>query len=243
MENASKALIMAGSVLIALMIIGALLLMFNSISSYQQTDTESARQAQVVQFNNGYSTYNRKNVRGSDLYSLLNKAIDYNRRESSAGTGWSDQGQSLQYEPMTIKFSITPADFRIDSTNRLFTGSGNYEISGNTNTFENSIKAKIDNLENEYGQESLVSLSSNITRIFPDTEEVDTVEQFNKISKRVTVSSWDEIKPGSQIRNDVYTYYEYIQFKRAYFDCESVEYNQETGRIVEMVFKFTGKFN
>ena len=40
MENASKALIMAGSVLIALMIIGALLLMFNSISNYQQTDTE-----------------------------------------------------------------------------------------------------------------------------------------------------------------------------------------------------------
>ena len=243
MENASRALIMAGSVLIALMIIGALLLMFNNLSNYQQTNIETEAQAQVVRFNNGYTTYNRKNVRGSDLYSLLNKVIDYNRRQSSAGTGWSDQGQELQYEPMTIKFSITPSDLRFDNTNRLFTGSGNYEISGSTNTFENSIKTKIDDLENEYGQETLVALTSNVTKVLPDVEAVDTVEQFNKISRKVTITSWDQIKPGSQIRNDVYTYYEYIQFKRAYFDCESVEYNQETGRIVEMVFKFTGKFN
>ena len=243
MENASRALIMAGSVLIALMIIGALLLMFNNLSNYQQTNIETEAQAQVVRFNNGYTTYNRKNVRGSDLYSLLNKVIDYNRRQSSAGTGWSDQGQELQYEPMTIKFSITPSDLRFDNTNRLFTGTGNYEISGSTNTFENSIKTKIDDLENEYGQETLVALTSNVTKVLPDVEAVDTVEQFNKISRKVTITSWDQIKPGSQIRNDVYTYYEYIQFKRAYFDCESVEYNQETGRIVEMVFKFTGKFN
>ncbi len=33
MENASKALIMAGSVLIALLIIGALILMFNNLSN------------------------------------------------------------------------------------------------------------------------------------------------------------------------------------------------------------------
>ena len=165
MENASRALIMAGSVLIALMIIGALLLMFNNLSNYQQTNIETEAQAQVVRFNNGYTTYNRKNVRGSDLYSLLNKVIDYNRRQSSAGTGWSDQGQELQYEPMTIKFSITPSDLRFDNTNRLFTGSGNYEISGSTNTFENSIKTKIDDLENEYGQETLVALTSNVTNI------------------------------------------------------------------------------
>ena len=54
MENASKALIMAGSVLIALMIIGALLLMFNSLTSYQDTNTQGEREAQVIEFNNQY---------------------------------------------------------------------------------------------------------------------------------------------------------------------------------------------
>ena len=75
MENASKALIMAGSVLIALLIIGALILMFNSLSSYQKTNVEGTRSSQIVEFNNQYDTYDRKNVRGSDLYSLLNKVI------------------------------------------------------------------------------------------------------------------------------------------------------------------------
>lgn len=105
MENASKALIMAGSVLIALMIIGALLLMFNSLSSYQDVGTQNTREAQVIEFNNQYETYNRKNVRGSDLYSLLNKVIDYNRRKSTEGTG-KDDGQYLAYKPMEVYIYI-----------------------------------------------------------------------------------------------------------------------------------------
>lgn len=106
MENASKALIMAASVLIAIIIIGALVLMFNSLSNYQGTDTQSTRDAQVIEFNNQYETYNRKNVRGSDLYSLLNRVVDYNRRKSTSGTEGSDQGQYLAYEPMTITYDL-----------------------------------------------------------------------------------------------------------------------------------------
>lgn len=44
------------------------------------------------------------------------------------------------------------------------------------------------------------------------------------------------------LKRYVDTYYEYVQFKRAKFDCTSVEYNQQTGRIIKMTFKFTGKF-
>ena len=65
MENASKALIMAGGVLIALMILGALLLMFNNLSSYQNTNTQTTEEAQVIAFNNQFETYNRNGVRGS----------------------------------------------------------------------------------------------------------------------------------------------------------------------------------
>ena len=41
MENASKALLMAGSVLIALMIVGLLVFMFSNLSNYQSSDTEN----------------------------------------------------------------------------------------------------------------------------------------------------------------------------------------------------------
>ena len=51
MENASKALLMAAGVLIALIIIGALLLMFNNLSNYQETNTQNTRESQIVEFN------------------------------------------------------------------------------------------------------------------------------------------------------------------------------------------------
>ena len=43
MENASKALLMAGGILIALLIIGALLLMFNQISTYKQSESSNQK--------------------------------------------------------------------------------------------------------------------------------------------------------------------------------------------------------
>ena len=65
MENASKALLMAAGVLIALIIIGALLLMFNNLSNYQETNTQNTRESQIVEFNKQFETCNRKDVRGS----------------------------------------------------------------------------------------------------------------------------------------------------------------------------------
>ena len=249
MENASKALIIAGSVLIALMIIGALLLMFSNLSNYQSTNTQGTREAQVIEFNNQYETYNRKDVRGSELYSLLNRVIDYNRRQSTAGTGSTDQGQYISYEPMIVEFTIKNdirTQLSIDGTYRLIKKS-KYTSSNTNNEFENEIKEEIDRLENKYGTESLTNLTTNITRIFPESptpqQEQEAVERFNNACKNKQIDSWDDIKEGSQIRNDIYKYYEYVQFKRAYFDCTKAEYNKNTGRIVKMTFETNGKLN
>lgn len=248
MENASKALIMAGSVLIALMIIGALILTFSNLTAYQETNTRSTRSTQMAEFNSQYENYNRKDVRGSDLYSLLNKAIDYNRRESTAGTNWADKGQEIAYEPMVIEFTIDKSKLVApDDASRLFT-TNTYTVSGKSNDFGNKVKDEIDDLEGEYGQSSLTNLTTNLTKIFIDDsstsqEKDEAVQNFNSASKKKTVSDFKEINEKSQIRQDVYMYYEYIQFKRAHFDCEKVEYNNETGRITKMKFKFNGKFN
>ena len=248
MENASKALIMAGSVLIALMIIGALILTFSNLTAYQETNTRSTRSTQMAEFNSQYETYNRKDVRGSDLYSLLNKAIDYNRRESTAGTNWADKGQEMAYEPMVITFTISNiSELSADGTNRLFTSSTN-EVTGKSNDFGNKVKDEIDDLEDTYGQTSLTNLTTNLTKIFIDDgadvdKKEEAVKNFNSASRKLTVNNFSEIDEDSTIRSDVYKYYEYIQFKRAHFDCEKVEYNNQTGRITKMEFKFNGKFN
>ncbi len=263
MENASKALIMAGGILISLIVIGALLLMYDSLTSYQKVGQQNTEEAQVVEFNNQYETFNRNNVRGSDLYSLLNRVVDYNRRKSTEGRG-KDEGQYLAYEPMTITFDLDGKlnDFYVSTTSsrdtypHLITRDG-YVQSSTKNEFEDSIANKVKILESTYGADSLTNLTIALTKIFiadsiannDEEKRNEAIRNFNSASKKVTISSWDEIKEGSTIRQAVYQYYEYVQFKRARFNCEknkysntNVKYNQKTGRIIEMNFKFTGKF-
>lgn len=262
MENASKALIMAASVLIALMIIAGLILMFNNIHNFQNSGTQNTREAQVVEFNNQYETYNRNSVRGSDLYSLLNRVSDYNRRKSTEGNVGTDQGQYLAYEPMTITFKLDSKKdkFWYDSSIEHLINNNEVTQSDRKNEFGDGIKDKVDALEKKYGSDSLVNLTTSIGKIF-DSKEKSSVYAFKSAYKRNKFdgidlnnynieSNWETFwnrylsTTGSKsIREDVLKYYEYIQFKRAIFDCKSVEYNQKTGRIIKLEFKFTGKFN
>lgn len=250
MENASKALIMAGSVLIALMILGALLLMFNNLNNYQNTESQNTREAQVVEFNNQYETYNRNNVRGSDLCSLLNRVADYNRRKSTEGTGKNDEGQYLAYEPMTIEFDFLGKrdQLKVGEKNNLITQE-KYSQSNTENQFEKDISLKISTIEKNYGTDVIQKLATSVSKIYVDENasyktKMNAVLAYNSIKgKKLSIENGSinqSIKEINESKNDVYTYYEYMQFKRAYFNCESVEYSKKTGRITKMYFKFNG---
>ena len=76
MENASKALLMAAGVLIALVIVGAFMLMMSSLTDYQEKSYQSKADAQTTEFNNQYTGYIRDDIRGSDMFSLMNKVLD-----------------------------------------------------------------------------------------------------------------------------------------------------------------------
>ena len=80
MENAAKALIMAASVLIAIVIISAFILMMSNLTSYQESSYQSNLSAQIAEFNNQFVTYDRSDIRGSDMISLMNRVSDYNAR-------------------------------------------------------------------------------------------------------------------------------------------------------------------
>lgn len=254
MENASKALIIAGSVLIALMIIGALILMFTNLSSYQTSNTQTVKEAQIVEFNNQYTTYDRNDVRGSDLYSLINKAIDYNERKSTEGT----EGAEIAYEPMKIKILINQSDlsqFTADNGRTQLLGSS-YEVSNTSNTFKTNVVDKLKNITNSnFTDKVYTNLCTGLTKIFTEastnSEKLKAINNFNSAygdtylstdSDRIE-SSWNKIKKDSEIRKNVYAYYEYVQFKRAHFNCTGRTYNKNTGRITELDFEFNGKFN
>ncbi len=82
MENASRALMMAGGILIALMVLGALMLMFNNLSSYQEQNDITQEQAQVAEFNNQYLAYEKDNLTLMEMKSLYNKIQSNNVQNS-----------------------------------------------------------------------------------------------------------------------------------------------------------------
>ena len=69
MENATKALEIAGGVLISLIIIGTIVFFYNRISEVKQTEHNTQAEEQAADFNKDYEVYNRNDVYGSELLS------------------------------------------------------------------------------------------------------------------------------------------------------------------------------
>ncbi len=78
MENASKALTIAGGLLVAVLIISAIVAMFGSSSSLFKSEEDQKEIEQLVAFNKEYESYNKKLLRGTDVISVINKVLDNN---------------------------------------------------------------------------------------------------------------------------------------------------------------------
>lgn len=242
MENASKALIMAASVLISIVIISAFILMMSNLTDYQTKSNKVATDQQTTEFNNQYDTYNRKDVRGSDMISLMSRVADYNIRKTVEG--YTEMGIEV-----TIDNSIRK-QLTYDQTNRLIL-KNNYnqtnikEIVGQPSTISSEITTgEISRIQNKYQSKyanQLVAQISNIESILNDTtlnSNTKKEEQFN--NKRWLPKEASYYGGISEIYKDTLIYYEYVQFKRAYFDCTDTAYDKNTGRIVNMKFECTG---
>lgn len=234
MENASKALIMAGSVLLALIIIGAFMLMLTNLTDYQEKTDTAIEQQQIVEFNNQFSTYDRTNLRGNDMLSLMNRIIDYNTRKTVEG---------IEFQKM--KITIKGIDKKILEAIRYDTTGPNLLIKKNTYTQDNlsEIVAKPQELESKYQKKYIIQLVNNISKYMDIYNSgVSITEKIKKIDEQKwlpkTVTSYGSI---DSVKNDILIYYEYLQFKRTYFDSTGeTKYDKNTGRIIEMNFNCVG---
>ena len=91
MENASKALIMAGSILMSILVIGVLTIAYNQMSIAEQERINVEEAGKVVDYGKQFEQYN-KTIYGSELLSLGNLKLDYNRLQAELKT----------YDPITI---------------------------------------------------------------------------------------------------------------------------------------------
>lgn len=257
MENASRALIMAGGMLLAILIISLLIYAWSLFSKYQSSQEELSNIEDTAKFNGQFTNYDRKSVQGYEILSLVNKVIDYNYRKSSAEGAKND----YKYKPITIVINFGSSDnmkkITKDGTNRVFTASSySYTQSNTVNTFK-SIIDEMGNIEKRYGgADYATKIAKGIDGIILSEEQLEqnrnkniddetswnnAVKKFNANSNNTKVNSKDGLL---QEKDYMYKYYEYMQFKRALFDsvASSIEYDNQTGRITKMEFKFTGVY-
>ena len=80
MENAAKALLIAGGVLLALLVISSLVMLFTNLQDYQNKTDASVLETQIANYNNQFSLYNRDGLTLMELKSIYNK-IESNNKE------------------------------------------------------------------------------------------------------------------------------------------------------------------
>ena len=208
MENASKALLMAGGMLIALLIIGALVLMFNQIGDYEKGNQGMKKTSEIAEFNIDFVRYTEGNIKGVDIISLANKIINFNSKNGILN--------SIDYSKKII-LNIDVNDF-----SKLF-GSNSYEIKNYDNDFMKTIK-KFSSLENIYTLSKMDELSSNY----------DSIVNGNKTIGDILGKKYD----GKLAVKDIEDYREYSEFKASTFKSKEEPKYHDDGQVKELSFKF-----
>lgn len=247
MENASRALIMAASVLIGIVIISAFILMMSNLTSYQESSYSSTLSSQIAEFNNQFTTYARDNIRGSDMISLMNKVVDYNTRYTGT-EGYTEM-------EITIDMKGHNEALAFDHNNRLVTldeyNQTNIDkIVGKPTSVTGGVTSQdisdrsIRYLENLYEQKycnQLAAEISTIDSIFNNSKMSPTEKKTAFDDEEILPKNVDDYGDLDQVYKDALKYYEYVQFKRTYFDCVSTpEFDSQTGRIIKLEFECTG---
>lgn len=126
MENATKALIIAATVLIAILILSVGVYLFKNYSEIAYKNEENQAKQALVQYNMKFEKYIDKQLTMQDVLTIANLAKDYNKRKSvnTISVRWKNQDVLIQSDAWWIDKLNTNADilYRIDSLDKYDDG-------------------------------------------------------------------------------------------------------------------------
>ena len=216
MENAAKALIIGGSVLIGIVVISLLVIFYDDIKSVMRTKSDVNLTEQIAEFNMQYDEYNR-DLYGTELFSLANKVVDYNNRYNN------DNG----YKELELKVRF--------NYNVMWIGTGNekYIIKQGYNTAKEILNAKntISDQIEEYKKQEILGTGKTVIQL----ASMRTVAIKQLIEENRLNVSIDDINKYIEKYNTVKTALETIT--NAKYKVEKFEYDENNGRIILMEFE------
>lgn len=206
MENAVKALEIASGVFLGLLILGALVLGYNRVSELRRTQYEVEQDQQSADFNKSYEAYNTKSVYGSEIFSLANKVVDYNKAYPA------EEG----YEELILAVTFTKDYGAYFQKNMEYTATS---ITAQYETIAKKIRKD--------GSNEIKSSKTNVTK---------KVQEWSKVSSSTLNSSFvkpsneykaiTDYKQLTNVQNDIV---------RTTFKCIGYDYDTN-GKITKMSF-------
>lgn len=138
MENASKALLIAGAILIAILLIGIGMMVFGNISGVTSGATKKMDAMAIQIFNDPFSQYAGTNVTGSNVKALINM-INANNKINTA-----DGGHTIYYVD-TINDGTELTSGTSNKSVNEYTTTKRYTVTFGTdkNGFYNQVSIKI----------------------------------------------------------------------------------------------------
>ena len=242
MENASKALLIAAGVLVGLILLSMIMVGYRQISSYYRAKETNKVVQQLSDFNEQYIPYNRDDVRGTDLISLVNRIIDFNKLKDeeeitiSITIPGSMYSANLDPNVKLFYYNYNSYDYGINSIRLV--DIGNYNAAKITSMLNeaNEIESKY----SQYGQGMAMKLASNISTVMGENTSKSKKDLLIEL-KIMKKNESNSIANTRVDNSDILKYYQYVQFKRAHFDCEKLSYTEQ-GRVKSFKFKFNGTF-
>lgn len=221
MENASKALIMAGGILIALLVIGLLVFFYNNLTDLQSIKQSNNDAEAITEFNKKYEVYER-NIYGSEILSLANLVDDYNKRESN------NKGYTKLELYVTFETTINETYFEKNKT---------YTARQICEQIE-KIQSEIDKYSSRNKNDGHIFYHKTTSKISRTTAQLASMrtndiknilgyEENERLPKEMT----DDIQNYNNIKNLL------TEIKSKIFKYEKYEYDSKTGRITKMTYK------
>lgn len=224
MENASKALIIAGGILISIMILSLLVYVATSISDMAESQDRKLAAQQIQEFNKSYLAYSKTRMYGTDVITVVNKAINHNKTIGAT-----------EVDPYYINIKIeTIQDFR--TTGMIIDNSLPYN---HKDYKEDNIS--VDKIKEIMGLDE-ITIALNAGNYNLGHWSNDGTLQMNK--GIINFFNQEKVDKVEKIDNKIYYLYSALtNFKTAIFTCvdidgdgKAIDYNEE-GRVKSMEFR------
>lgn len=243
MENAAKALAIAGGILIALIILAGLIYMFTRMRMIPEQQDYKKQVEQISEFNQQFEAYQKKLMYGADVISCLNKVIDNNKKsEEYTGGKYNITFSVTIKSDIEDRVEIYYLDDKDKKEKRLMGGNSidkkfhdifpnvNYDDTKKISSIQGGDSIEVNNYSSNF---KTGTYTLDISR--PDDDWLMILSKSTTDIQKLAVNpsnNEEELKKWTK----VIWYTSAYDFKSKRFRCDGIGYDNTEGRVNSISF-------